>query len=145
MIHGYFSNYHYIRECLDCSKSLIQAPPHWSQQFQSIGVGLGALLAGLGGLKIGLDWLEQTRLKRKVSRLTQRYPIDSLNIDYELVDTESIPGKWWLLDKRSDTKHWIRNLETTRDFGWSYSMVRHIPDKELEKYKEEKPLNTREL
>ncbi len=145
MVYGNFQYLPHIRECLDCIKNVSQEIPHWTEQFQSIGVGMGALLAGLGGSKIGLDWLEQVRLKRKVSRLMQRYPIDSLGTDYELVDTKNVPQKWWLLDKRNDTKHWVRNLETARDMGWTYSMVKHVPDKDLDKYDEKKPLNTREL
>lgn len=134
MTYGHFLNQPHMQDI-----------PHWTEQFQSVGVGLGAFLAGLGGLKIGLDWLEQARLKRKVSRLLQRYPVDKLNKEYRLVETEKYPQKWWLLNETDEMKYWVRNLETTRDLGWVYAMVKRVPDKELDKYEEGKPINTREL
>jgi len=99
MLSGQFHWQSHVRECFECTRRLSQAlsysaTPHWTEQFQSVSVGLGALLAGLGGSKIGLDWLQQVRLRRKVLRLMQRYPIDALNKDYELVDTKNVPGKW---------------------------------------------------
>lgn len=143
-MYEYIQHQPHLHRCFEYTKNLIQTP-HWTQQFQSICVGLGALFAGLGGLKIGLDWLRQERLKRKQIELSQRYPIDSMNKNFELVDTLSVPGKWWLVDIDNKRKYWIRNLETARDLGWTYSMVKHVQDKYIDKFTVGEPINTREL
>ena len=143
-MYRHIQNFPHLHKCVEYSKNLIQ-DPHWTQQFQSICVGFGALFAGFGGLKIGLDWLKQERLKRKLTELARRYPIDSLGKNFELVDTLSIPGKWWLIDIDNKRKYWIRNLETARDLGWAYSMVKHVHDKYLDRFVIGEPINTREL
>ena len=104
-------------------------------------------MAGFGGFRIGDDWLRQKRIKRKASRLRARYPDDLINKPngFELVDTTQIPGKWWLIDKRDNTRHWIRNLESTRDFGWNYGQVRHIDNSKLEQYEGGEIIDTRDL
>jgi hypothetical protein len=138
--------YHpYTKDAINTCLYNLNNAPYWTEQFEQVCIGLGALLTGFGGLKIIIDWLQQKQLKRKVSRFYQKYPIDQLNKDYLLVDTKNVPGKWWLIDKRTLKKHWIRNLETARDMGWTYSMVKHVADRSLNKYEVGENINTREL
>jgi hypothetical protein len=126
-----------------------QSAPHWTAQFQSVGVGLGAIFAGIGGLKIGLDWLYQARLRRKVSSLRKRYPANEIGKSFRLVDVKENPGKWWLLDEMETpkTRQWVRNYETVRDLGWhgESGLPNRILKRELDKYKYDEPINTREL
>lgn len=145
----------YGRRCLECSHQLLemQSVPHWTTQFQSFGVGLGAMLAGVGGLKIGLDWLDQVRLKRKVAKLLRKYPVGELGSSYRLVDLAESAGKWWLLDEKEipKTRHWVQNYDTVRDMRWHGETDKgkpvpvRITRKELEQYGIGKPINTREF
>lgn len=138
-------------QCTELIKIVTQPslPPHWTAQVQSLGVGIGALFAGFGGLKIGLDWLDQIKLKRKLSRFLRRYPINDLDKTYRLVDIRENSGKWWLLDETAIPKarHWIRNYDTVRDMGWhgEAGLPRRITKAELEKYERQDPINTRDL
>lgn len=148
----YYKHFHTAQKCVQSICEVANNNPHWTEQFQSIGVGLGGILAGvggilagLGGLKVGSDWLHQQRLKRKVSRLTQRYPIDKIDKEYKLVETKEVKGKWWLIDLTNETRHWVRNLETARDMGWSYDMLSEVKEKDIKKYPVGEHINTRDL
>ena len=144
--------YHYLNQVhlLQLCDQVMQLKPntnipHWTQQFQSIAIGIGAILAGLGGLKILSDMLYEVKLKRKVSKLFIKYPLSSLHDTYELVDISQIPGKWWLLDDITKSRHWVRNMDTVRDMGWVGEGPKRISKKQLEVYQIRETINTREL
>jgi len=136
---------HNLKECARYADLISRSQPHWTIQFQSICVGLGALAAGFGGLKIGTDWLQQERLKRKVKALKKKYPLDQLDKDYKLIVTKEAPGKWQLLDSTNRSVHWIKNLDTTRELGWTYDKVKHITNKSIADYRQGEPIDTTSL
>lgn len=135
----------------NCSVSM-QNVPHWTQQlqslsasFQSMCVGFGAILAGFGGLKIGLDWLDEKKIKRKKDELMHLYPddLDGKSGGFRIVLGPD-GGKWWLLDERDKSRHWIKNGETARDLGWGKKHPKKIQNHKLQDYQLGDILNTKE-
>lgn len=148
--HGILSTgHHYYFDCLRmlaCSNSNLIVTPHWTAQFQAVGVGLGSIFAGLGGLKIALDWLEQTKLKRKAVNLTGRYPSNLRDkpSGFRVVKTKD-RNEWWILDERTNTRHWIRNPETAKDLGLHDESPQEITLDDLKKYPKGEEINTKKL
>lgn len=115
-----------------------------SEIFQSIGIGLGAFFGGLGGLIVFLDWWGKKRNEIKLKNLKRFYQRTNYKKDFILADEPANPGWIFLLDNRTKTRHWIKNPQTMRDLGYSYSDVdKTITAEKFKQYKESNEISTR--
>ena len=111
--------------------------------FQSIGIGLGSILGGLGALKVLSDWQVKRKNEKLKRKLLRRYPKERLNKDFRLLahsfseDSENVIGRSshvYLCDERTKTRHWIANIITLKLFGFNCDEVTGVSKKILESY-----------
>lgn len=91
----------------------------FAEIFQSFGIGIGAILGGLGGLILFLDWKNKKNRADYLRNLRAKYPRSLLNEDFRVAHTHERQGWWFILDDKSKTRHWITNLETMSFIGYS--------------------------
>jgi len=102
-----------------------------SEIFQSFGVGLGALLAGMGGLTAFSDWWKKKRKKdNSIENYRKKYPRSKLNKTYKIIRYEGDEVRIYLLDINSNKRHWVKDPSTLRALGFSGK------DAKTEKYSE---------
>lgn len=101
-----------------------------SQVFNNYAVGIGALLAGIGGLKVLFDWARNTSEKKRRERLTvelkAKYPSKENGNTFQLIESSAKPGMIYLLDKKTNKKHHIASLSTFIALGYDHSMVQRL-------------------
>lgn len=111
--------------------------------FQSIGIGLGSILGGLGALKVLSDWQVKRKNEKLKRKLLRRYPKERLNKDFRLLahsfseDSENVIGRSshvYLCDERTKTRHWIANIITLKLLGFNGDEVTGVSKKILESY-----------
>ena len=110
---------------------------HWktlAEIFQSFGIGLGAILGGLGGLILFLDWKSKKNRADYLGNLRAKYPRSLLNNGFRVAHTNERRGWWFILDDRSKTRHWITNLETMSFIGYSSADGVEVSLEEFNKY-----------
>jgi len=100
---------------------------------QSLGIGIGALIAGYGGKNIISDYLLQSKLEK----IKNHYPVEELDVSFRLIQcTESgDPDAVYIHDFKDNTKHWIVNQKTRIDLGFNPSQYINISKSEFEKIK----------
>lgn len=113
-----------------------------SEIFQSFGIGLGAILAGLGGLIVFLDRKDKKSKENYLKKLKNRYPRSLINQEYQIAHTMVRRGWFFVLDHRTKTKHWVKNMETMNDMGFSSADGIIVDDKDFNKYKEGEEIDT---
>ena len=115
----------------------------WSEIIQSFGVALGAVLGGFGGYVLFRDWLKKKRNEYQVKQLRKKYPNDSLNREFRIVDIPEYPGRLWILDNRSDKeRRWIKNLPTLYDLGFDFADKVQVTTEEFEEYPRKEEIDT---
>jgi len=101
-----------------------------SQIFHNYAVGIGVLLTGLGGLKILYEWAinysDKNRKRRLSEELKTKYPPRENGKSFQLIESSSMPGKIYLLDKKTNKKHHIASILTFIDLGYDHSMVQRL-------------------
>lgn len=112
-----------------------------SEIFQSFGIGLGAILAGLGGLIVFLDRKDKKTEENHLKKLKNRYPRSLINKNFQIAHTIGRRGWFFVLDNRTKTKHWIKNMETMNYMGFSSADGIIVEDKDFNKYEEGEEIN----
>jgi len=59
-----------------------------------------------------------------------------LNKDYIIVDTKAAPERWYILDNRDTTRHWIENMEIMQDLGLWAGEGKRVSQNTFKMYKE---------
>ncbi len=107
-----------------------------SRIFNNYAVGIGALLAGGGGLKIlfnwANDWNETRRRDSLRGELQARYPINKFGETYRLIETDFPPGWVYLHDKTQKEKHHIASMLTLIKLGYNRNTTEKISQKEFD-------------
>jgi hypothetical protein len=110
---------------------------------QSVGVGVGAFLGGLGALKVLQEWQERRRLRRLRRKWAKRFPNEALNQDFSLLshsysqDSENIIGRSshvYICDDRTKKRHWVANDDTLSILGFNQDEVKGVAKKVLDAY-----------
>ena len=116
----------------------------WSEIFQSVAVGIGAIGGGFGGYVIFRDWLKRRQKERKIQQLRKRYPRSENGRTYLLTHSPGVIGWIFILDHRTQQKkrHWVKNPETLSDLGFSSADAREIMPEVFNFYSEEEELDT---
>ncbi len=115
----------------------------WSEIFQSVGVGIGAILGGAGGIVYIMDWLGKKQKAYQVMQLRKKYPNDSLNREFRIVDIPEHPGRLWILDNRSDKeRRWIKNLPTLYDLGFDFADKVQVTKEEFDGFPRKEAIDT---
>ena len=110
-----------------------------SEIFQSLGIGFGAVSGGLGGLAAFLGWWEkENRKESTIQGLKEMFPRKDKGKTYDIIQPKFKPGWIHLLDKRQGKKikHWIKDVQTLRAFGFSGQDAITVDDDEFNKYEE---------
>lgn len=101
-----------------------------SQVFSNFALGIGALLAGSGGLKVLLDWASNNREKNKREKLEAelrvKYPPKENGKTFQLIQSSAKPGMIYLLDNKTNKKHHIASLSTFKALGYDNTMVKSL-------------------
>jgi hypothetical protein len=111
-----------------------------SEVFNDVAVGLGALLAGLGGLIAFINWMRDTIVKNKFRDLVNKYSTNKLvknnadNGTFKLLRFNN--GKIFIYDLNEKKKLWIRNGRTYEELGYYKDDYEAISDKDIEKYED---------
>ena len=106
-----------------------------TESFNRIAVGLSALAAVIFGPTLVSRELEKDR---KIKEYLKRYPHDMFGKDWEIIESEKLPGgTYYLLDKKAETKHHILNMKTVYDLGWHIYLrfSKKINDEDFQSYK----------
>ena len=83
----------------------------------NLGLGIGAFLGGLAGLRYISEWLQKQRRQELIRNYQIKYPkeLDGEQPGWELSHNPDRKGHLYLLDHRDQTRHWIANWGTFRD------------------------------
>jgi len=101
---------------------------------QSVGIGLGALIAGYGGKNLIDSYLLEKQKKRdqELFELRKRYPVEKLNKSFQLIIcSEDDPSPVYIYDIKKNIKRWIVNPQTLRDLGFNPRQVKYIEKNEF--------------
>ena len=83
-------------------------------------------------------WIGGRISKKKdyLKGLRSKYPREGLNKDYIIVDTKAAPERWYILDNRDTTRHWIENMEIMQDLGLWAGEGKRVSQNTFKMYKE---------
>lgn len=122
-----------------------------SEIIQSFGVGIGALLGGVGALKVFTDWRTKRKAIKAKLRWKRLYPPDKLGVDFKLLRHSYSQDKGsnvigsadevYICDDRSNSKHWAANLKTLKSLGFNSGQVKGVAKTELEKYRSDEVID----
>lgn len=112
---------------------------NYTNVFNKLALGIGALIAGFAGLK-ALDILEP-----KVEKLRKKYPVSKLGIDFDLIKDESNPDHIYIHEKGTNIVDHIYNPKTFRDLNFrTYKdRIKTISKNEFEKLELRDTIRTR--
>ncbi len=111
--------------------------------FQSLCIGLGAVLGGLGALKVLGEWANKRKYEKSKRKLIKCYPKEDLNSSFKLLahsyseDSDNVVGRSshvYLCDDRTKKRHWIANLKTLKLLGFNGDEVNGVSKRVLESY-----------
>lgn len=105
-----------------------------TDSFNKISVGLAALLA----VFVGQNWVgRQQEKERKIKEYLKKYPHNKFGKEWEIVEPQSVPGAYYIFEKREDTVRHILNMKTVYDLGWHVYLntSRKIRDNKFRSYK----------
>jgi len=118
----------------------------FSQIFYNYAVGIGVLLAGLGGLRIFNDWLrnarenarEEKRKKKLTAEFKAKYPKEENGKAFRLIKstTSAKPRHVYLLDNDTKIKHWIASSVTFKALKYEPYMVDDLKPDEFNSFEE---------
>lgn len=102
----------------------------FSQIFNNYAVGIGALIGGLGGLVVLVQYAakykEEFIRKRLFKELKAKYPVEQNGKSYQLINSDRRSDWIYLWDKRPNKKHHIASLSTFRNLDYNRSMVKKL-------------------
>ena len=108
-----------------------------AETFQSIGIGFGAICAGLGGLTAFWDWSEKKQEEEgRIKSYKKRFPRRALNKDFSLIRSKTDPDPVYVLDHANNTKYWIKDQRTRKNLGFRSSDVKNVEDDIFKSYAE---------
>ncbi len=122
-----------------------------AETFSAICIGIGALLGGLGALKVLSGWSDKREAKRQKHKLKKLFPKEKLNQDFKLLrhsyakDTNgSVIGSSnnvYICDSRTKKKHWVANEYTLTELAFNKEEVEGVKQSELDKFSDGEAVN----
>jgi len=107
-----------------------------SQIFYNYCGGIGLLFAGIGGIVAFLQWgninVDKYKRKNLGEELKARYPPEKNGKSFQLIQSNTQPGKIYLLDTEMNIKHHIASWATFQELGYDFSMVKTIDKKQFD-------------
>ena len=118
----------------------------YSRIFNNVAIGFGAILAGLGGLRYLVNYIEEKEkingIKNEIKKYQKVYPPLQKNITYKIVQSSDKKGKIYILDK-DNILHHVRNYPTFLDLDLSQDEIETIKAEDFSKYSVGKSIQTR--
>ncbi len=112
-----------------------------SQIFYYTVGGIGLLLAGIGAIRGTNSWrssinekriVRETDIKNKTEELKAKYPKEMHEKTFQLIASKLNPRPKYLLDKNTDTKHWIASRSTFDALEFQFDWVKKLNQKEFD-------------
>lgn len=103
-----------------------------TENFNRIAVGLSALAAVIFGAPLISREIEK---ERRIKEYLKRFPHEEFSKDWEIIESEKLPGAIYVLDKKYQIKHHILNMKTVYDLGWHIYPRKTIKDGLFQSYK----------
>lgn len=123
--------------CMEASQSVELIS---SQIFHNYAVAFGALVGGLGGFVVlvqyAVKYKEDFRRKRLFQELKTRYPVKLNGGTYQLINSDKRSDWIYLWDKKSNKKHHIASLSTFRNLDYDRSMVKKLTNEDFDSISE---------
>lgn len=117
---------------------------HWSKIVESVGLGVGTVMLGIGALYTVIPWVDQKREERRVRarirELNNTFPASLIGSKLYIVVSEQDRGTWYLIDDRTNSRHWIENMETVKAMGWQRHKIK-VPQARLDNSQDKYSLN----
>ena len=116
----------------------------YSKIFSNFGIGMGALMGGLGGLSYIHGLLAQQIVNRKIKEIKNLYPDSQYSQKWDVVVSSNDKGKVFIRDLTKNIIHHVGNYPTYLDLGLGSFDRKEIPVEEFEKFSKGEPYRTRE-
>ncbi len=98
--------------------------------------GIGLLFAGIGGYIAFLNWISDAKERKRIRKLTiklrEKYPIEEHGEIFELIKSKADPRPKYLLDKYTNTKHWIASRLTFDALEFEFAWVKGLNQKDFD-------------
>ena len=105
-----------------------QGSSTWYEIIESLGIGIGTFLVGIGALSTLIPWAtkkrEEYKIKRKLKFYKDKYPVENIGKSFELI---WFNGKLILFDYEEKKYHHIYPWDTAEDLNF-VSFGIHIKD-----------------
>ena len=91
-----------------------------SQIIYNLGLGFGAFIGAIAGIKIIEDWIKERKRQKLIRYYAKIYPSKTYNntsLGWELTRNPDIDRQIFLIDHNNKTRHWIANYDTFLDLG----------------------------
>ena len=103
-----------------------------AENFNRIAVGLSALAAVIFGAPLISREIEKDK---RIKEYLKRFPHEEFSKDWEIIESEKLPGAIYVFDKKSKMKHHILNMKSVYDLGWHIYPRKTIKDNLFQSYK----------
>ena len=99
--------------------------------FNDIGLGLGAILAGIGAIGIIDDYRSKKNNEKSNQKWINKFPVERLNKDFDIIQSDNAKGILYIHDKKLNKKHWIADPISLRAMGLDFSNTKTISYEEF--------------
>lgn len=95
----------------------------YSQIFYNFSLGIGAILAGIGGIKILSEYARKLQYERKIRNWKSIYNPTLHGTNFKLINSVDNPDWIYVHDLKSNQKIHIGSDATLREFGFSRKWI----------------------
>ena len=104
-----------------------QSIVNYSQIFYNFSLGIGAILAGIGGIKILSEYARKLQYERKIRHWKSIYDPTFHDKNFKLINSSDNLDWIYVHDLNSDQKIHIGSDATFREFGFSRKWIKTLP------------------
>lgn len=107
----------------------------YSQIFYNFSLGIGAILAGIGGIKILSEYAKKLQYERKIRHWKSIYDPSLHDTNFRLINSADNPDWIYVHDLNSNQKIHIGSDATFREFGFSRNWIVTLQQKDFNQIK----------
>ena len=106
---------------------------NYSQIFYNFSLGIGAILAGIGGIKILSEYARKLQYERKIRNWRSIYDPTLHDINFKLINSADNPDWIYIHDLKSNQKIHIGSDATLRELGFSRRWIKTLSHDDFNK------------